>query len=224
MARIARVVVPGIPHHVTQRGVRSMDTFYRDDDFIEYASLLKKNCEKWGVLIWAYCLMTNHVHFIAVPEREESLRKAFGDTHQEYTRYINFRENCRGYLWQGRFGSCPMDNQHLYHAIRYVENNPVKAGMVEQAWEYEWSSAGYHVEGDKDEIVTEWKGLREMISDWRRYLEERNAPEVDSRIGMATRTGKPLGTQDFIMHIEESVGRVLRKKKRGPKGPWKHKN
>ncbi len=100
MARIARVVVPEIPHHVTQRGVRRMDTFFKPEDYAEYLSLMRTWCLSSGVEIWAYCLMPNHVHLIAVPESSESLARGIGEAHRRYTRYINFRKGWKGYLWQ----------------------------------------------------------------------------------------------------------------------------
>ena len=116
MARLARVVLPGYPHHVTQRGNRRQDVFFQDEDYVAYLDLLKEWCGKEGVEIWAFCLMTNHVHLIVKPNKESNLSKAIGETHRRYTRRINFRKNWRGYLWQGRFASFPMDEKWLLRA------------------------------------------------------------------------------------------------------------
>ena len=133
MARIARVVVPGIPHHVTQRGVRRMETFFDEEDYENYLSLMREWCLLSGIEIWAYCLMPNHVHLIAVPESEGSLARGTGEAHRRYTRYMNFKQSWKGYLWQGRFASFPMDETYLQAATRYIELNPVRAKMVRKA-------------------------------------------------------------------------------------------
>jgi len=155
MARMARVVIPNIPHHIVQRGNRSQKTFFSDKDKVFYLKLLHKYAEKEGLSFWAYCLMDNHVHLIVVPKREDSLAKGIGDTHKHYTRMINFRENWRGYLWQGRFSSFPLDEKYLYAAIRYVERNPVMAGLVKRAEDYEFSSAKAHVYKTKDFLLSD---------------------------------------------------------------------
>ena len=131
MARIARVVVPDIPHHITQRGNRRQKTFFCDEDYHEYLALMTASCEQHNVAIWSYCLMPNHVHLIAVPQTEDGLQRALGEAHRRYTRHINFRENWRGHLWQERFASFPMGENHLLAAARYIELNPVRAHMVE---------------------------------------------------------------------------------------------
>ncbi len=142
MARLARVVLPGYPHHITQRGNRRQDVFFSDSDYEHYLELLVEWCAYEGIEIWAYCLMTNHVHLIVKPKKKSNLGKAIGEVHRRYTRMINFRENWKGYLWQGRFASYPMDNNWLLKAAAYVELNPVKAGMVKKAWDYRWTIAG----------------------------------------------------------------------------------
>ena len=141
MARLARLVVPGLPHHVTQRGNRRQQTFFNDGDYAAYVELMSEWCREEGVQIWAYCLMPNHVHLIAVPKTENGLRRAVGEAHRRYTRRINFREKWRGYLWQGRFASFIMDEAYLLAAARYVELNPVRAELVPNAEEWPWSSA-----------------------------------------------------------------------------------
>ena len=165
MARLARVVVPGYPHHVTQRGNRRQQTFFCETDFSVYKSLLAEWCRLCGVEIWAYCLMTNHVHLIAIPETEAGLRTAVGETHRRYTRRINFGHDWRGHLWQGRFASVVLDGPHLMAAVRYVEQNPVRAGICAQPWEYQWSSAVAHLERRDDELVKA-APLIVLVPDW----------------------------------------------------------
>ena len=132
MSRLARVVVPGYPHHVTQRGNRRLRTFFCDEGDHAYIDLMGEWCSTCGVEVWAYCLMANHVHLVAVPGTETGLRSAIGEAHRRYTRRVNFRERWRGHLWQGRFALFVLDDYYLLAATRYVEMNPVKAGLVER--------------------------------------------------------------------------------------------
>ena len=169
MARFARVVIPDVPHHVIQRGNRRQKVFFSDKDKTVYLELMKRFGCKAGLKIWAYCLMDNHVHFIVVPVGAESLAGGFGEVHRRYTRMINFRENWRGYLWQGRFNSFPLDESHLYAAVRYVEQNPVRAGLVIKADDYPFSSARSHVLKSPDSLCSDFFMLHE-IRDWANYL------------------------------------------------------
>jgi len=167
MARIARVVAPGFPHHITQRGNRRQETFFCEDDYRSYVHLMSEWCHRCKVEVWAYCLMPNHIHMIAVPELEDGLRLAIGEAHRRYTRLVNFREGWRGHLWQGRFASFPMDEIYLLAAALYVERNPVRAGLVDRPEAYKWSSAAAHVSGHDDGLV-KTAPLLEMAGDWRR--------------------------------------------------------
>ncbi len=115
MVRLARVVVPGVPHHVTQRGNRRQTVFFSDGDYKYYYDLLFECSRKTDVSVWSYCFMPNHVHIVLVPSSKESLHKCLSEVHRRYTRYINFREGWRGYLWQGRFSSFPMSKEHIYN-------------------------------------------------------------------------------------------------------------
>ena len=136
MARIKRIVIPNIPHHVTQRGVRSMNIFLKDEDYEYYKKLLLEQCSIYELKVVSYCLMTNHVHLIVIPKNKESLSKAIGETHRLYTRKINFEQKVKGHLFQERFYSTPLDEEHFLHALRYVEQNPVKAYMLKYPWDY----------------------------------------------------------------------------------------
>ncbi len=215
MGRIARVVVPGVPHHVTQRGNRRQDTFFRDADYEAYLNLMAEWCGKCSVEIWAYCLMPNHVHMIAVPEAEQGLAKAIGEAHRRYTRMINSRENWTGYLWQGRFASFPMDEDYLIAAVRYVELNPVWARMVSRPEEWCWSSASAHLSGRNDKLV-KVQPMLDRVSDWRGLLasgDERLYEEVCRH----ERTGRPLGSERFIRRVSQRLGRDLEIKRAGRK-------
>lgn len=130
-----------------------MPTFFTDEDYQAYIALLAEWCQKCGVEIWAYCLMPNHVHLIAVPESDDGLRRGIGEAHRRYSRMINFRQNWRGHLWQGRFASFPMDETYLLAAARYVEMNPVSAQLAPDAASWAWSSARAHLVGMDDGLV-----------------------------------------------------------------------
>lgn len=215
MARLARVVVRNIPHHITQRGNRRQRVFFSDQDRRDYLKFLKAEVAKNGVEIWAWCLMDNHVHFVAVPSIEEGLARSFGDAHKRYTRMINVREQWRGYLWQGRFSSFPMDETYLFAAVRYVERNPVEAGLVQKAEDYTWSSARAHVYGISDPLLSP-SFMTEQIKDWSEYLRKPCNDEV-KEFKRYAKTGRPFGDEKFLSKLEELTGRVLKKAKPGRK-------
>jgi putative transposase len=215
MARIARVVAPGYPHHITQRGNRRQPVFFCDDDYLAYIELMSEWCNKCQVDIWAWCLMPNHVHLIAVPHTEKGLSRAIGEAHRRYTRRINFREKWRGHLWQERFASFPMDESHLLAAARYVEMNPVAAGLVENPIDYRWSSARAHLERES-EGLTKVEPLLEIVGDWRSFLSLLSSDELDL-MQRHERTGRPLGAFSFVEGLEQKLGRILRPQKPGPK-------
>jgi putative transposase len=216
MPRIARLVVPGYPHHVTQRGNRRQSVFFCDEDYLSYVKLMAFWCCKHGVDIWAWCLMPNHVHLIAVPQKEESLARALGEAHRRYTRRINLRENWRGHLWQERFASFPMDEQHLLAAARYIEMNPIAAHLVEHPDEYRWSSARAHLARQDDELV-KVAPLLDLVPDWQGFLKLSPKQEVEL-FKRHERTGRPLGTNSLVDHLEHTLRRTIRPRKPGPKG------
>jgi putative transposase len=220
---MARVVAPGVPHHITQRGNRRLQTFFCDEDYVEYLDLMAEYCGLWKVKIWAYCLMPNHTHLIAVPPSKEALTRAIGEAHRRYTCRINLREGWRGHLWQGRFSSFPMDEAYLYAAARYVELNPVRAGLVKEPWHYRWSSAAAHLEGKKDRLVQS-KPLLDMWSDWREYLSQGISCQDIESFSRHEKTGRPLGGNPFLANLEKSLERVILPQKPGPKGPHPKKN
>jgi putative transposase len=216
MARLPRIVVPGYPHHVTQRGNRRQKTFFKDTDYRVYIRLMGEWCSKCSVQIWAYCLMPNHVHLIAVPEDEFGLARAIGEAHRRYTRHINFREGWRGYLWQGRFASYVLDQHYLIAAARYVELNPVRAGIVRSPEDYLWSSAKAHLAGAGDGLV-QAAPLLNIIQDWDRLLASRTPNREQDRIKKHSNTGRPLGDDRFLETVEKLTGREIRPRKPGPK-------
>jgi len=221
MARLARIVVPDVPHHITQRGNRRQDVFFNDDDYTAYRDLVAEACAREGLRCIAWCLMPNHVHLILTPPTADALRAALGEAHRRYSRRINFTHGWTGYLWQGRFASYPMDDAHLLTAVRYVELNPVRAKLVKRAQAWRWSSAKAHVEGYQDGL-TDPTALAGVHRNWRAML--RNglaagdlAPEVEAAIEMHQRTGRPWGDAAFIANLEHSTGRTLARQRPGPK-------
>lgn len=192
MPRRPRLVIPHIPHHVTQRGNRRQICFFLPTDYQIYIRLMRKSCDEFGVEIWAYCLMPNHVHLIAVPKTSESLMLAIGRAHERYTRMINVREGWQGHLWQGRFFSCPMGPQYLLTAAKYIEMNPVRAAICQRPSDYQWSSARAHCQKMNDELVLV-DPLISMVGDWRTFLDESLDCAEAARIRLHSRTGKALG-------------------------------
>jgi len=215
MARMARAVAPGCPHHITQRGNRRQKTFFCDEDYLAYLDLMAQWCRRYHVDIWTWCLMPNHVHLIAVPETENGLARAIGEAHRRYTRRINFREKWRGHLWQERFSSFIMDESHLLSAARYIEMNPVAAKLVEEPEDYQWSSARAHL-NRKDDILVKVEPLLEMVGDWRNNLILSDDEEV-KLFKRHESTGRPLGSETFVEDLEQKLERTLRPQKPGPK-------
>ena len=209
MARISRAVIPGLPHHITQRGNRRLRTFFEPDDYRRYLDLMAEACAWHRVEIWAWCLMPNHAHLIAVPSSEEGLRLAMSEAHRRYTTEVNRREGWQGHLWQGRFASFVMDERHTLAAARYIELNPVRAGLVMFAEQYPWSSARAHLAGRDDSLVRVDPLLKRM-PDWRRFLGDGTATDAAVEIRKHQSTGRPLGSDEWVAEMELRAGRVLR--------------
>ena len=217
MPRKSRIVVPEMPHHVIQRGNRRQPVFFYPNDKTFYLKLLKEQVDKHHVKILAYCLMDNHVHLILVPSTSESLAKAVAETHRRFTCHINIRYSWRGYLWQGRFNSFVMDEPYLLRALRYVENNPVRAGIVKKAEDYQWSSAHQHVNGGTNALLSNCPVLMQ-VSDWRKYL---NSPEeTDILTDIRTRcvNGLPLVEDSFLNALAQRLGAKIEDLKPKPQG------
>jgi putative transposase len=214
MSRISRIVIPGIAHHVIQRGSRRLQTFFTAKDYTVYKRILEICAKKEGIEILAYCLMPNHVHFIAIPSSKKSFTKGFGEAHRQYSRIINVRNNWCGHLWQERFRSYPMDECHLYHAVKYVELNPVAARIVKQPQDYRWSSAATRLNKRFDELL----GPKMIFAgiDWISYWRDGMADQFAKQIDRHTRSGRPCGSNEFIRMLEKISGRDLFLKKPGP--------
>jgi len=227
MARLARVVIPHVAHHITQRGNRRLPIFFADADRTAYLELLAASLAATDTRCLAWCLMDNHVHLILVPASADGLRAALGEAHRRYTRRVNFREGWRGYLFQGRFASYPMDDAHRIAAVRYVENNPVAARMVAYAEDWPWSSARSHVAGRRvaGDRLTDVAALTADVPNWRAMLrhgaelgaagaqEEALAEAIEARL----RTGRPLAAAEWVGKQEAALDRPLAPQRRGPK-------
>jgi len=216
MARLARLVVPGLPHHITQRGNRRERVFFEDGDYRAYLALIATAARKSGTEIWAYCLMPNHVHFIMAPSAEDGLRQTFAEAHRRYTGRINARFKQTGHLWQGRFSSVVMDEPHFVAAARYVPMNPVRAGITARAADWPWSSVHAHLAGRDDAVVTVAPVL-DRVDDFAAFLDEDADQSAIDALRLAKSTGRPVGAAEWIARLEAETSRVLAPEKRGPK-------
>jgi len=208
MSRIARVVIPGVPHHVMRQSNRGEKAFRRKADWQRYLELLAQYAPMHGLAIQAYCLMADHVHLVAVPKTAASLAGALKPVNLRYSQELNRRLGVSGLLWQGRFSSCPLDDEHLWAAIRFVERNPVRAGLVQRARDYEWSSAAAHCGLREDPLLAELKPPAWLTS-WARWLRGREDEEMVRRLRLRTRTGRPAGSESFVKRLERRTGRRL---------------
>lgn len=217
MARLPRIVLPGIPHHVTQRGNRRETIFFEDGDYALYLDLLADAAGRAGVGIWSYCLMPNHVHIIAVPSDADGLRRVFRYVHRHYTGYINARLRVTGHLWQGRFSSVAMDETHLTAALRYVALNPVRAGLVRRAEQWLWSSTRALLASRDDHIVTVAPAL-ERTGDFAVFLSGAFDEALTyAALRKAESVGRPVGSKEWLTDMELRTGLMLAPQKRGPK-------
>jgi len=216
MARLARIVVPGLAHHVTQRGNRRQQVFFCSDDAAVYVQLLADAFARTETRCLAWCLMPNHVHLLLTPAREDGLRAALGEAHRRYSRRVNVREGWTGYLWQGRFASFPMDEAHVRNAVMYVERNPVAAGLAERAEDWRWSSARARVAG-RDDPLADLEAIDTRGLDWSRELAGGDADEAARGFEAHASTGRPFGDAGFVEKLETLTSRVLGPQKRGRK-------
>jgi putative transposase len=216
MARLARIVVPGHPHHVTQRGNRRQPIFFEPSDYALYRDLLAEQCRKAAVEVWAYCLMPNHVHLVLMPHTEGALARALGETHRRYTGFVNARARWTGHLFQGRFGSVVMDDAHFVVAARYVALNPVRARLVARAQDWPWSSARAHLAGRDDGLVRV-APLLDRVGRIDAWFEAATDGACFATLRAAESSGRPLGADDFTVQIEQSLGRSLQRRTPGRK-------
>lgn len=217
MARLARIVIPHLPHHVTQRGNGRAQTFFSDDDYQLYLDLLRKHCTEAEVSIWAWVLMPNHVHLILTPQDADGIRRALSKVHRAYAGHIHARMQRTGHFWQGRFGCVPMDETHLAAALRYVALNPVRARLVKQAVDWRWSSVHDQLSRKRRGTVTDTAPVRERYPNFAALIEAGEDEELSMALRRAETIGRPLGDAAFVKKLERQTGRILRPAKRGPK-------
>lgn len=216
MPRAARIVVPGIPHHVTQRGNRRQQTFFSDADYGRYLGLIAKGCREAKAEVLAWCLMPNHVHLVLVPSTQGGLADALAGAHQCYSWLVNRRNGWQGHLWQSRFYSCPLDDAHVVAAVRYVELNPLRARLVATPEQWRWSSTRGRVSGNGDDLIDgERPPALRNVGDWLAFLAEGLDDETAERLRAHQRTGAALGAAEFLAHIEALIGRSVRRRPRG---------
>lgn len=217
MARLPRVVIPGIPHHVTQRGNGRQRTFFEEGDYALYLDLLCAAAERAGTEVWAYCLMPNHVHIVLTPADKTGLAHTFGELHRRYTGYINARRRTTGHLWQGRFGSVAMDEAHFVTALRYVALNPVRARLIARAEDWPWSSTRALFAGEDDHVVTVAPAL-DRVGDFAAFLGEPFDEALSyAALRKAESVGRPVGSKEWLAAMEARTGLVLAARKRGPR-------
>jgi putative transposase len=213
---MARVVVPGVPHHVTQRGRGEQKTFFGEADYVAYLDLLAEQAGRAGTQVWAYCLMPNHVHLIMVPRDADGLRRALAETHRLYARRLHLRRRRTGPLWHERFHSFPLDEEWLLLAARHIELNPVRAGIVRRPREWPWSSAKAHLDARGDGVVKA-EALLRRVENWSEFLREHINEDALDRLRGHVRTGRPLGSPAFVARLEKRLGRTLAPQRRGRK-------
>jgi len=212
--RFPRLVVPGYPHHVTQRGVRRQTTFFDNSDYLAYLRIAAEVLDRVDISIWAYCLMPNHIHAVVIPGAEDSLAQFFASLHRRYAKRTNNKYDWRGHLWQERFYSVVMDEPHVIAAMRYVELNPVRAGICEAPQDWPWSSTRANLDLALDPLVDR-RGTKEVIQDWLDYLGTSEDEETTNQLRQQTRTGRPDGSTTFLTNLEALTGRRVRKKPPG---------
>jgi putative transposase len=209
MARLSRSTIIGYPHQVTQRGNYEQTVFEEEADFRRYLAWLRECADRYQVEVWAYCLMRNHVHFVCVPKADGALGRTFNALHMRYAQYFHGKKGVTGHLWKGRFLSCILDNPSVLEEVRFIENNPVRAGVVEKAEDYPWSSARHHVLGESDPVIMDGCFLNGEVTDWRAYLTARGDEPVLMRTWQSLKTGRPAGEESFVRGLEGIVGRRL---------------
>ncbi len=212
MPRLARIIAPGLPHHITQRGNYSQDVFGDDNDRRRYLTWVDEYSRKYDLSIITYCLMPNHVHFIVIPSGEDSISRTFNTAHMRYSQYRNKKMGATGHLWQARFFSCVMDEKHLTAAARYIERNPVRAHITKTAYDYVWSSAKDHVNNTRASIINSGELFKYIDIDkakWRSFIDMPDNTDDISDIRKYTMTGRPLGRESFINKLEKEIGERL---------------
>jgi putative transposase len=216
MPRVARTVVTNVPYHVTQRGNRKQDIFFSSEDRKRYLEWLSLYSSVYKFDILAYCLMTNHVHVIGIPRKPDSMARIIQTVHMLHTQAVNREKGWSGHLWHSRYFSTALDEPYLWQAMRYVEQNPVRAGLVRKAEDYPWSSATYHCGlRVQDSILYEHDEYESMFDDWCSFLAKVPDDETLTILRRRTMTGIPCGDDRFIHRISKKVGYRIVERARG---------
>ena len=212
MPRLARIIAPGLPHHITQRGNYRQVVFDDDNDRRRYLVWVEEYSRKYNLSIIAYCLMPNHVHFIVIPTDEASVARTFNTAHMRYSQYRNKKIGASGHLWQGRFFSCVMDEKHLTAAARYIERNPVRTHIVKKPHEYAWSSARDHADNARTaniDVSGFFKYIEVEQAQWKAFIDTPDDAQEVSMIRKNTMSGSPLGSESFLNKLEDRFGEKL---------------
>ncbi len=217
MPRRSRFVLSGVPHHVTQRGNHRANVFFSSGDHVAYLELLRKHVERLCIEVVAYCLMPNHVHLVLVPEQTDDLHCALKAVHGQYAQRINRMKDQSGHFWQGRYFSSPLDSDYLINAVRYVELNPVRAGIVARAEEFPWSSASAHCGLAGDRLVPFRPRSAQLtgIADWSNWLRKGVSDQLVETIRKNGSQNLPCGSDAFIETLEKAARRTLRYRRAG---------
>jgi putative transposase len=218
-------VIPGCAHHVTQRGNNRQDVFFVDADRQVFLQYLLEAAERFALEVEGYCLMSNHIHLVVTPQREDSLAEGLKRANQMYAQYVNRLHGRCGHVWQNRFFSCPLDRGHLGRVLVYVERNPVRARLCRRAWQWPWSSAAAHCGGDDPAELLDVASWRREVdaTKWRRMLERPDDDRLARLLHLSTSRGRPLGSDSFVAKLETMLGRRLRPLPRGRPAKMKHK-
>lgn len=217
MARLARLVVPHHPHHVTQRGALARAVFEGEEDYQLYLDILSAELRRTRTEMWCYCLLPSHVHMILSPAHEQGLALTLGETHRRYSTIQNARRRMRGKLFKSRFSSVVLDDDYLIRAVCYVSLNPVRARLVDSAAEWPWSSVKAHLSGKDSPFVVTGPVLRRCSGRFDALLETGMTDTDFAPLRSAERTGRPLGSEVFLDRIAALTGRDARPQKRGRK-------
>lgn len=215
MPRRARISVPGIPWHIIQRGNNRTACFYAEDDYHKYLDTLKEQADKYGCQVHAYVLMTNHVHLLLTPEKEDSASLLMKHLGQRYVQYVNRTYKRSGTLWEGRFRSCLTQSEDYVLAChRYIELNPVRADMVQHPRNYPWSSYRINAEGKKSDLVTPQqeylklgRSAESIRENYRGLFKAHIDPEVLKDIRKSTNGNYVLGNERFQDEIASMLKR-----------------
>lgn len=216
MARQARIIVPNTPHHISQRGNRGEPIFFEKDDFSHYMEILQKSLKAFELDLLSFCLLPNQIHLLTEPKTKDDISRCIGETNRQYTRYINQKKNWTGHLFQNRFFSYAMDEQHALRAARFIETLPVTANITEKPQNYLWSSAKYRIKTIENSPIKPFNTFH-LDQNWEDFLGRTMDTEELKRIQTHLQTGRPRGSHLFLDTVEKQLGRVVRPQKRGRK-------